>query len=348
MNSKDNYHIGLIGCGRIAKVHAEAIQKIDGFSLAAVCDLVSEKVKEFSELYGAEGYRRYTDLLNHTGLSLIVIATPNGTHYEIAKKSFEKDFHVLLEKPITIYNRDAEDLIHIARQKRKHFFAVKQVRYNPSIQILKAAIDHGKLGNIFSSGLVVRWTRPQIYFDQSDWRGKKKLDGGSLLNQGIHYVDIMQWLIGDVNSVFGKIDRRCHNIEIEDMVFGLIHFKSGALGSVEFTINTYPKNLECSLTILGEKGSVKLSGSAMNEIEIWEVQDYPKPVVPEGFHPYIYEGGLYQGSCPNHIFVYQDIIKVFHGKQSNFVDGEEALRSLKIVNGLYDSSKIGKEVQISL
>jgi UDP-N-acetyl-2-amino-2-deoxyglucuronate dehydrogenase len=346
MNSTDKYRIGLIGCGRIAKVHAEAIQKIDSFSLNAVCDIVKEKAEGFSELYGAKAYYKYEDILKDTEQVLIAIATPNGTHYEIAKRCFEKGFHVLLEKPVTITNRDTEDLIYTAKQKGVHFFAVKQVRYNPSVQILKTAIDSGRLGKIFSSSLVVRWTRPQIYFDQSDWRGTKKLDGGSLLNQGIHYVDIMQWLAGDVSSVFGKMDCCCHNIEIEDMVFGMVHFKSGALGSIEFTINTFPKNLECSLTILGEKGSVKLSGSAMNEIEIWEVQDYPKPVIPEGFHPYVYEGGLYQGSCPNHIFVYQDILKVFKEQKKPFVDGEEALRSLKIVNGLYESSRIGKEVRI--
>jgi UDP-N-acetyl-2-amino-2-deoxyglucuronate dehydrogenase len=347
MNSIDKYQIGLIGCGRIAKVHAEAIQKIDKFSLIAVCDIVKEKANGFSELYGATAYFDYKDLLNNAEQKLIVIATPNGTHYEIAKQCLEKGFHVLLEKPVTITNFDAEDLILTAKRKGLHFFAVKQVRYNPSIQILKAAIENGKLGKIFSTSLVVRWTRPQIYFDQSDWRGTKKLDGGSLLNQGIHYVDIMQWLIGDVSSVFGKMDCCCHKIEIEDMVFGLVQFESGTLGSIEFTINTFPKNLECSLTILGEKGSVKLSGSAMNEIEIWEVQDYPKPVIPEGFHPYVYEGGLYQGSCPNHIFVYQDILKVFQEQKTPFVDGEEALRSLKIVNGLYESSQIGKEVRIN-
>ncbi len=347
MSSTDKYRIGLVGCGRIAKVHAEAIQKIEAFSLDAVCDIVEERAKKFSELYNAKAYCQYEDMLDNAGQTLIAIATPNGTHYEIAKRCFEKGFHVLLEKPVTIVNQEAEDLILTAKQEGVHFFAVKQVRYNPSIQILKAAIDSGKLGKIYSSSLVVRWTRPQIYFDQSDWRGTKKLDGGSLLNQGIHYVDIMQWLIGDVTSVFGKVDCCCHHIEIEDMAFGLVHFKSGTLGSIEFTINTFPKNLECSLTILGEKGSVKLSGSAMNEIEIWEVQDYPKPVIPEGFHPYIYEGGLYQGSCPNHIFVYQDILKVFQGHKTPFVDGEEALRSLKIVNGLYESSRIGKEVSIN-
>ncbi len=344
MKSRKAYKVGLIGCGRISKVHAEVIRRVEGLSLGAVCDISEERRKRFSTLYRVPGYEKHGHLLEDNTLDLIAIVTPNGTHYPIAKESIERGFHVLLEKPVTITNEEAEDLIATAAKKRIHFFAVKQVRYNPSIRVLRSALEEGKLGKIFSASLVVRWTRPQAYFDQSDWRGTKGLDGGSFLNQGIHYVDVMQWLMGEVESVFGKIERVCHRIEIEDMAFGLVRFGSGALGTIEFTINTFPRNLECSLTLLGEKGSVKIAGSAMNEIAIWEVQDLPKPVIPEGFPPYVYEGGLYQGSCPNHIYVYQDIVNVFRGVDSSYVDGGEALRSLRIVNGLYESARTGKEV----
>ena len=338
------YRVGLIGCGRIAKVHADAIQQLSGFTLGAVCDIQKQARDSFAGRYHASPYASHGAMLDAESLDLIAVATPNGTHHAIAKDCFEKGFHVLLEKPITITNADAEDLVRIADQRQRHFFAVKQVRYNPSIQILKRACDDGRLGRLFSASLVVRWTRPQEYFDQSDWRGTKRLDGGALLNQGIHYVDVMQWLMGDVAMVYGRTDRLCHRIEIEDLAFGLMKFKSGAYGSVEFTINTYPRNLECSLTVLGERGSVKLSGAAMNEIEIWEVQNYPKPVLPKGFAPYVYADGLYQGSCPNHIYVYQDSLKVLQGENSNFVDGKEALRSLRIVNALYKSTETNSEV----
>ncbi|RKY53012.1 MAG: gfo/Idh/MocA family oxidoreductase [Candidatus Neomarinimicrobiota bacterium] len=344
MSVSKTYRVGLVGCGRIAKVHASVIQQIEGFSLAAVCDIDKSRRKQFSDLYGVPEYERYEDLLEKEKPDLVTIATPNGTHYKIASVCFERGFNVLLEKPITIKNEDAEKLIAVSEKKHVHFFAVKQVRYNPAIQVVKSAIEDGKLGKIFSSSLVVRWTRPQEYFDQSDWRGTRALDGGGLLNQGIHYVDVMQWLMGDVKSIFGKVERFFHRIEIEDAAFGLVHFKSGALGSIEFTINTYPHNLECSLVLLGDKGSVKLGGSAMNKIELWEVKNMPKPVVPEGFPPYVYEGGLYQGSCPNHIFVYQDILKLFRGTKSTVVNGNEALYSLRIVNALYESAEKGKEV----
>lgn len=336
--------VALIGCGRIAKVHVDSIQQLDGLELAAVCDNVPEKLKRFSDTYQVPGFESHSDLLDQTEFDLAVIATPNGSHYPIARDCFEKGNHVLLEKPIAITTEKAEALVHLAKKKNLYFFAVKQVRYNPSIQVLKSAISDGRLGRLFSSSLVVRWTRPQQYFTESDWRGTKEMDGGSLLNQGIHYVDIMQWLMGDVDSVVGRTDRLFHDIEIEDIAFGLLTFQSGALGTVEFNINTYPHNVECSLTVLGDKGSVKLSGAAMNEIELWEVKDYPEPAIPKGYSPNVYAGGLYQGSCPNHIFVYQDILNVFRGRDCSYVDGGEALRSLKIVNSLYESASSGKVV----
>jgi predicted dehydrogenase len=346
MNNKKIYTVGLIGCGRIAKVHADAIRHIQGFKLGAVCDIDEAKGQSFARRYNVPCFSQYVKLIDEISPDLVAIATPNGSHYQIAKGCFEKGVNILLEKPITIHTWEAEDLIKMAKKRKCSFFAVKQVRYNPSIRVLKSALDEGWFGKVYSSSLVVRWTRPQAYFDGSDWRGTKDMDGGGLLNQGIHYVDIMQWLVGDVESVFGRVELCCHKIEIEDLAYGLFKFKSGALGSVEFTINTYPHNLECSLAVLGDMGSAKLAGTAMNEIEIWEVRDLPKPVIPEGFPPYVYEEGLYQGSCPNHAYVYQDILRILNGKSSSSVDGEEAIHSLKVVNALYESSRTGKEVKV--
>ncbi len=338
--------VGLIGCGRIAAVHADAISKNEGMVLGAVCDVVEERMLRFSEKYGVPGYADFHTLLRKEKPDLVAIATPNGTHYAIARACMEHGTDILLEKPITITNKEADDLITLSGEKGVRFFAVKQVRYNPAIRVLKSAVQAGYLGKLFSTSLVVRWTRPQEYFEKSEWRGTRFLDGGGLLNQGIHYVDVMQWILGDVEKVFGKKDTCCHKIEIEDMAFGLLGFKSGVIGTVEFTVNTFPHNLECSLAVLGDQGTVKLAGQAMNEIEIWHVKDLPKPAVPEGFPPYIYEGGLYQGSCPNHYYVYQDIMKNFNGISQEIVDGKEAAKSLKIVNALYRSADTGREVRL--
>ncbi|HHS12455.1 MAG TPA: Gfo/Idh/MocA family oxidoreductase [bacterium] len=338
--------VGLIGCGRIARVHTAAIDQLDELNLIAFCDTHKGRLEALLAGRRAAGYTCHQDLIEKESPDLVVIATPNGTHYSIAKDCLERGLHILLEKPITITDQQALDLMSAARKKGCHFFAVKQVRYNPSVRALKHAVDTGCLGRLVSAALVVRWTRPQAYFDQSDWRGTRKLDGGSLLNQGIHYVDIMQWLMGDVHTIIGHVDRFAHRIEIEDAAAGLIRFANQALGTLEFSINTWPQNLECSLAVFGETGSVKLSGSAMNEIETWIVKDMPRPVLPEGFAPYIYEGGLYQGSCPNHLFVYKDIVRVFSGSGEGYVDGAEALRSLRIVNALYESARTGRAVTL--
>ncbi len=346
VHTQEPFKVALIGCGRIAPVHIEAVKRVTGLVLSAVCDIREDRMKRFSEAHGVRGFLDYQEMLKEAPADLVAIATPNGMHFPIAHDCFKAGFHVLLEKPITIANRDAESLIQAAQKHKRHFFAVKQVRYNPSIQVTRDAIREGKLGKIYNASLVVRWTRPQEYYEQDGWRGTLRMDGGSLLNQGIHYVDVMQWLVGDAQSVFGCMDTFCHTIEIEDLALGLVKFKNGAAGTIEFTVNTYPHNLECSLTLLGETGSIKLSGSAMNEIETWEVRNVPRPAIPSGFAPYVYEGGLYQGSCPNHIFVYQDILNVFQGKAASAVNGAEALRSLRLVNGLYESARTRKVVDL--
>ncbi len=337
-------NVGLIGCGRISRMHFSSMKSFPDFQLKAVCDIDENVLNEHMEKYQVDGYTDYHKLIQRDDLDLVVICTPNGLHYPMARDAFLAGKHVLLEKPIALNTREADQLIQVAEKSGKHFFAVKQVRYNPPILVLRDAIQNGHFGRLFSASLVIRWTRPQEYYEQSSWRGTKKLDGGSLLNQGIHYVDIMQWLLGDAESVYGKVDTVNHDIEIEDEAFGLIKFQNGVYATIEFSVNTYPHNLECSLTVMGEKGTVKLSGSAMNEIEIWHVKDYPKPAVGTGFPPNIYAGGLYQGSCPNHIYIYQDILRVLQDGNGHYIDGREARKSLMLVEKLYQSAQEGREV----
>ena len=310
---------GLIGCGRISNMHLNSIQELENFNLVAVCDIDEKRAKEAAEKYDCKYFLDYRKMLEKCKLDLVAIATPNGLHYEMGMEVLKNKMHLLMEKPVAINKQEAKKLIDFAEESNLHFFAVKQVRFNPAVQLLKSLIEQGKLGRIFSSGLIVRWTRPDEYFINSKWRGSLKMDGGTLLNQGIHYIDIMQWILGDVESITAYVDTINHNIEVEDEAFALLKFKNNIYANIEFTINTYPHNLECSLTILGEKGSIKIGGSAMNKIETWHVKDFPKPNIQEGFSPNVYAGGLYQGSCPNHIFVYEDILKTFYNKHHNFL-----------------------------
>lgn len=340
------YKIGLIGCGRISNMHFSSIENIEEFSIHAICDIKEDVMKEYSEKYQCSGYTNYKKMIDQEDLDLIVIAAPNGLHYEMGMYAIERNKHILMEKPVALNSEQAQDLIDFAHKRGVYFFAVKQVRYNPSIQVLKQYLDRGALGKIFSINLTVNWTRPQAYYDQSDWRGTLDMDGGTLLNQGIHYIDIMQWYVGDTKQVFGKIDTIAHKMEIEDEAFALIEFKNGAFGTINVNMNTYPRNVECSITVLGTTGSVKLSGSAMNKIEFWEVKDIPEPQVQEGFSPNVYAGGLYQGSCPNHIFVYQDILELLKNGKGHYISGEDALPSIKIVDAVYKSSKENKPITI--
>lgn len=338
--------VGIIGCGRISKMHLESIRALPELQLIAICDVNSQTLQTLQSQYAVEGYRDYRELLSREDVDLVSICTPNGWHYPMARDAFLSNKHVLLEKPITLELDEADHLIQLSEEKQLKFFAVKQVRYNPAVRILKKVIDEGYFGKLFSAALVVRWSRPQEYFDGSDWRGTRDMDGGSLLNQGIHYVDVMQWLVGEVKSVIGRAATVNHNIEIEDEAYGLLEFQNGAFATLEFSINTYPHNLECSLTVLGENGTVKLSGPAMNEIELWHVKNFPRPVLPPGLPPNVYAGGLYQGSCPNHIYIYQDIIKYFNNSHAHIIDGKEARKSLAIIKTLYESSRSGKELAV--
>jgi len=347
MDKKKNekIKIGLIGCGRISARHFSAIEAIPEIELRAVCDIKIERAKKVAQKYKIDWYKDYRKLLKRDDIDLVSICTPNGLHVQMGREAAKNGKDVLMEKPLGINLKEVDGILNSFKKTKRKLFTVLQVRFNPPIQVLKKIIEGNKLGRINNAALVVRWTRPQKYFDQDEWRGTKRLDGGTLLNQGIHYVDILQWLLGPVESVFAKKDTLSHKIEIEDIVLALLRFKKGAYATLEFTISTYPRNLECSISLLGKNGTVKIGGLAANEINIWEVKNLPRPGLATGTAPNIYAGGLYQGSCPNHLLVYKNIVQYYQGDKSAFVtDGKEARKSLEIVEAIYQSSQMKKEI----
>jgi UDP-N-acetyl-2-amino-2-deoxyglucuronate dehydrogenase len=346
---KRKIKFGLIGCGRISAQHFSVIKAITEIELRAVCDIKEDRAKEVAKKYKVDWYKDYRELLKRNDIDLVSICTPNGLHVPIGIDAAKEGKDVVMEKPLGINLREVDRLLNYFKKAKRKLFAVLQVRFNPSAQTVKKIIEENKLGRINSVALVVRWQRPQKYFDQDEWRGTKRLDGGTLLNQGIHYVDLLQWLLGPVKSVFAKKDTIAHQIEIEDIAIALLKFKSGAYATLEFTICTYPKNLECSISILGSKGTIKIGGLAANELEIWEVEKLPRPVLSSCLPPNVYAKGLYQGSCPNHIFVYQNIVKYYKGDKSAFVtNGYEARKSLEIVEAIYRSAEKDKEIFLPL
>jgi UDP-N-acetyl-2-amino-2-deoxyglucuronate dehydrogenase len=349
MKNKKKIKFGLIGCGRISAQHFSAIEAISEIELRAVCDIKEDRAKIAAQEYKVPWYKNYKDLLKRNDIDIVSICTPNGFHVPMGIEVAKTGKDVLMEKPLGINLKEVNKLLSYFKKTRRKIFAVLQVRFNLPLRAVKKIIEENKLGKINNAALVVRWMRPQKYFDQDEWRGTKKLDGGTLLNQGIHYVDVLQWLLGPVKSVFAKKDTLSHKIEIEDIVVATLKFRNGAYATLEFTINTYPKNLECSISFLGEKGTIKIGGLAADKIETWEVKNLPKPTLAPSLAPNVYANGLYQGSCPNHLFVYQNIVKYYQGKRSAFItDGQEARKSLEIVEAIYRSARSNKEIFLPL
>jgi len=341
-------NFALIGCGRISAQHFAAMEKLPEVQLRAVCDIKEGRAKEAAKKYKVDWYADYRQLLKRNDIDVVSICTPNGLHVPMGMAAASAGKYVLLEKPLGITLRQVDRMLKHFQKKQKKLFAVLQVRFNPPLQFLKQIVATDKLGRLYNAALVVRWFRPQSYFDNDEWRGTKRLDGGSLLNQGIHYVDVLQWLLGPVESVFAKKDRVAHKIETEDTVVAILHFKNKAYATIEFSICTYPRNLECSISILGSRGTVKVGGQALNEIELWEVENLPKPNLAPSLAPNIYANGLYQGSCPNHVFVYQEIVNYFCRRPNQHIDGYKARNSLEIVEAIYQSAKRKKEIHLPL
>lgn len=340
----------LIGCGRISARHFEAVYGDAAAGIPAnadaefvdICDIDQGALETACNKFNILGYRDYREMLSKTDADVVAVCTPNGLHYEMGMAAAAHKKHVLMEKPFCADLMQADNLIAAARDNRLHTFAVLQVRYNNTIQLLKKLLCENKLGKIYSAAVCVRWLRPQKYF--TGWRGTKDLDCGTALNQGIHYADILQWLLGPVKRVVAQSATIAHTIELEDQISSLIEFKSGVQATFEFSVNTFPRNKECSLYISGEKGSVEISGDAMNKIEYFEVEGSERPdiSVRDGN---TYAGGLYKGSCPNHPFIYNDVVRVLKTGDVNYINGDQARKSLELILTMYKSAAEKKFIE---
>ena len=252
--------------------------------------------------------------------------------------------HVVTEKPMAISLAQADDLVRACDDAGVHLFVVKQNRLNPPVQLLKRAIDKGRFGRIYMANVTVRWQRPQEYYDAEPWRGTWEFDGGAIMNQASHYVDLMQWLVGPVESVLAKTATQARRIEAEDSGIGILKFRSGALGVIEVNVLTYPKNLEGSITILGEKGSVKIGGTAVNKVEHWTFADYDdddKLIESANTNPPNVYGFGHEG-------YYRNVLGVLRGEAKADTDGRAGRKSLELILGIYESAKTGCEVPIPL
>lgn len=324
-------NIAIIGCGRIGKRHADQILTVG--ALAAVCDIIPEKADYFGELYNCAVYYSIDDLLAaEKNIDILSICTPNGLHAEHAIAALGSGMNVLCEKPLCIKYTDGEKMIATAFANNKKLFVVKQNRYNPPVEFLKKLLQEGTLGKIYSFQINCFWNRPNEYY--TDWKGKKSLDGGTLFTQFSHFIDLLYWLLGDVDTIQKTTKNFAHTaIEFEDSGAVIFNMKNGSIGTLNYTVNSFDKNMEGSFTIFGEKGTIKIGGEYLNELEYFNVQNMQKPDLPKGNLANGY--GFYKGSMSNHDKVYQNLIVALDNPQHNFASAEEGLKTVEIIEKIY-------------
>ena len=342
--SSHRYRIGLVGCGRISRNHFDAIARLPQFELVGVCAVVESRARDAGELSEVPWFGSLQKLLDGVSLDVVAICTPSGLHPQHGVMAAQAGKHVICEKPMAISLTGADALVHACDKAGVQLFVVKQNRLNPPIQLLQRALDKGRFGRLYMANTTVRWTRPQEYYDQAPWRGTWEFDGGAFMNQASHYVDLIQWLVGPVESVMAKTATLARRIEAEDSGLAILKFRNGALGSIEVTMLTYPKNLEGSITILGETGTVKIGGTAVNRVETWQFADYDdddKAIETSNYTPASVYGSGHEG-------YYRNVLDVLEGRAQPDTDGRAGRKSLELILGIYESAKTGREVPLPL
>jgi predicted dehydrogenase len=335
----------LVGCGRIAKRHSELLGKaqIANARLVAVCDVVAEKARQIGEEFSIPWFTEMHAMMKGVDADVVVVLTESGNHprHVIALAPYGK--HIVVEKPMALTLDDADAMIRACDSAGVKLFVVKQNRFNVPVQKLRQALEAGRFGKLVLGTVRVRWCRPQSYYDQDPWRGTWALDGGVLTNQASHHVDLLEWMVGDVESVFAMTSTALARIEAEDTAAVALRFASGALGIIEATTAVRPKDLEGSISILGEGGSVEIGGFAVNQMKVW---NFAKP-----------EAGdeevmsKYSVNPPNvygfgHQAYYEHVVDCIRNDRRQLVDGLEGRRSLELINAIYESVETGREVRL--
>lgn len=326
----------IIGCGRIAQRHAEHIN--NNGVLIAVCDIIKEKADDLAKRNNAKSYTEISKMLSENSeIDIVSICSPNGLHAEHSILSLNMGFNVLCEKPMGINVNECGEMIKAAEKANKRLFAIKQNRFNPPIQAVKKVIEEGKMGKIFSIQLSCFWNRNEDYYKNS-WKGTKELDGGTLYTQFSHFIDLLYWLIGDIKNVKSFVGNYNHKgiIEFEDTGVVIVEFYNGAIGTINYTVNSFQKNMEGSITIFGEKGTVKIGGQYLNELEYQNIENYRIENLPEGNKANNY--GNYQGSMSNHDKIYENIVNVLKRNASISTSSFEGLKTVEIIDKIYSSA----------
>lgn len=347
MTGPSKVRFGLIGCGRVARYHAEALTRIPGVELKAVCDIVPERAQDFASRYGGKPYTDYGSLLIRKDIDVVCIATPSGDHPSIGMDAARAGKHVVVEKPIGLTLREIDAFIDTCHAEQAKLCVVHQNRFNPPVVKLREAVDAGRFGRLSHAAVAVRWNRGSDYYTQAPWRGTWEQDGGVLMNQSVHAIDIFRWMMGDPEAVFAFTATRLHQIEAEDVAAVTVRFHSGAVGLIEASNNVYPANWEETLTLFGDEGSAALGGVALNKIERWEFAD-------TGRHALDVEAEL--ASQPDPVSVYGNghgrllaaMADAIRNDAPPPVSGEDGRAAVELVLAVYRSQERGRPVLLPL
>lgn len=335
----------LVGCGRISANHLAAIEKhADRAELVAVCDVDPQRLEAAVSKTGSKGYDRFEALLADSNADIVVLATPSGLHSDQTVQIARSGRHVMTEKPMATRWQDGKRMVSECDAAGVRLFVVKQNRHNATLQLLKRAVAQGRFGRIHMVAINVFWTRPQSYYDEAAWRGTWEFDGGALMNQASHYIDLLDWLIGPVESVQAYTATLARDIEVEDTGVMCVRWRSGALGTVSVTMLTFPKNLEGSITVIGETGTVRVGGVAVNEIQHWEFSE--SHADDQKVKDASYKTASVYGF--GHPLYYENVIRTLRGEGEAETDGREGLRSLEVLIATYLSARDGRRVALPL
>ena len=340
-------NIALIGCGRIAKRHADLLGtgQIAGARLAAVCDIQQERARQFGERYGVPAFREIGEMLASPGIDAVSVLTPSGMHAEHSIQVARSRRHVIVEKPMALTLSDADAMIKACDENGVRLFVVKQNRFNVPVVKAREAFDAGRFGRLVLGTVRVRWCRDQSYYDHDSWRGTWAQDGGVLANQASHHVDMLSWFMGEVESVHARGITALARIEAEDTAVATVKFRNGALGVIEATSATRPKDMEGSLSILGSGGAVEIAGFSVNKIRTWQFTE-SLPADADVFEKFSVNPPNVYGF--GHQAYYEHVVDCLAHGATALVDGHHGKQSLELIMALYESIASGQEVRLPL
>lgn len=341
MSSLEDLGFGLIGCGRIARRHVEAMEHLPGVKVVAVTDPVKEAALSLAEQCGAVYVPDAEVLVEYPGVDAVIVASPSGLHAEQAIMAAHAGRHILVEKPLALNYEQAHHMIGEAQRAGVTMGVVHPLRFLPMARRLKELVSAGKLGRISHAAVTVRWNRNAEYYESSPWRGTRDMDGGMLLNQAVHHIDLLCWYLGDVERVSAEVTRRYHDIETEDVAILNMRFNNGALGLAEVTTNIYPKNLEEEVALFGERGTVVLGGQRINELKTWRVEgELPEEDVLREF-----AAQPQRESWRGHYDVLADFCQALREGKEPEISGQRAWASLSVILAAYESSSRGCAIE---